>query len=293
MSGEALVQYALQLQGAAAACDPCSPGNPCKNEGTCFIQHATGFIPAGGTRILQTGKTPAGKCDASTMASYAAEIDAQCCGADNAACSRKVPTSCDVGCAAVLLPFWADCFESIQFWDSSAAAADFEKVVALCEARRSLRPVGGSCPRAATLAAKCGSAIAAGVGNCIVCVAKHFACDDDGAIDAFCSDGGGKAPAPPPPPGGFMCECAKGWRGHVCDQATGCDGSPCGEHGTCTASGGSYACDCATGWSGPRCDVHQCALPYTTVSDAWRGTDHASGDKGGASHGPWGHSGTA
>ena len=55
MSGEALVQYALQLQGAAAACDPCSPGNPCNNEGTCFIQHATGFIPAGGTRILQTG----------------------------------------------------------------------------------------------------------------------------------------------------------------------------------------------------------------------------------------------
>ena len=54
-----------------------------------------------------------------------AAINEQCCGSDDAACSSGVPTSCDVGCASVFLPFLRDCPD---------VALPFASVVALCEA---------------------------------------------------------------------------------------------------------------------------------------------------------------
>eukprot|EP01050_Picozoa_sp_SAG11_P000433 SAG11_NODE_13_length_26388_cov_67.360341_5_plen_640_part_00 len=48
----------------------------------------------------------------------------------------------------------------------------------------------GTCPGTTELQSKCGDTVAAGPGNCAVCVLAHFtACADDGAIDAFCSGG--------------------------------------------------------------------------------------------------------
>lgn len=202
MSSEDLVQYALQLQNASDTCNPCSPGNPCKNEGRCFVQHETGLLPDGQ------------QCVSDSLAVRTAEINEQCCGADDATCHDGTPTSCDSGCASVFLPFWKDCAEALQ-------ASDLSRVVALCS-------------------------------NGVAEVQQR----------------------------GFTCECADGWRGDMCDVATGCDSSPCGVHGFCTATGGRYTCACQSGWSGPRCDVNQCSLPYLTISDPWRGTDYASGSHG-------------
>eukprot|EP01048_Picozoa_sp_COSAG05_P022642 COSAG05_NODE_4608_length_1440_cov_1.304251_2_plen_327_part_01 len=55
------------------------------------------------------------------------------------------------------------------------------------------------------------------------------------------------------------CACAVGWRGLRCENPTGCDGSPCGAHGTCTASGGSHSCACRDGWIGADCEHDPCS----------------------------------
>jgi hypothetical protein len=99
---------------ACGACDACS-SFPCQNGGTCT---------ATGTAHLQKGT-----CATAEMGSSTAAINAQCCGADDADCAGGLPTSCDAGCAATFLPFWASCGSAMQ------GAADYSGVVALCEAR--------------------------------------------------------------------------------------------------------------------------------------------------------------
>ena len=222
MSSEELVQYALQLQGQQSSCDPCFPGNPCINEGTCFPTHETGFLPGTGPAGGRLRALQAATCESTEVTSRTAEINEQCCGEDDKECEGGTPTSCDAGCAAVFLPFWADCASQFQF----LGMGDLSSVVRMCQAQ---------------------------------------------------------VPEPEPEPEPerrFTCDCPTGWRGDLCDQPTGCEGLPCGEHGTCTANGGTHTCSCATGWSGPSCEVQQCSLPYHTVSDAWRSTKHESGDKG-------------
>ena len=69
--------------------------------------------------------------------------------------------------------------------------------------RRAQSGKKGTCPAAAELQSKCGSAVAAGVGNCDVCVTMHFkTCTDDDAIDAFCSGSGGSGGSGPDGGGG-------------------------------------------------------------------------------------------
>ena len=70
-----------------------------------------------------------GACAAAEMSSSTAAINAQCCGADDAECAGGLPSSCDAGCAATFLPFWAACGSVMQ------GAADYSSVVALCEAQ--------------------------------------------------------------------------------------------------------------------------------------------------------------
>ena len=64
-------------------------------------------------------------------------IHIECCGTDDAARNDWKPTSCDAGCAATFLPFWAECAEKVQWGDMSSAVALCGGVpgyaVAVCE----------------------------------------------------------------------------------------------------------------------------------------------------------------
>jgi hypothetical protein len=54
--------------------------------------------------------------------------------------------------------------------------------------------------------------------------------------------------------GSYQCACEDGWSGAHCDHATGCDGGPCGQHGTCTVRAqGSHECACSNGYDGDAC----------------------------------------
>ena len=48
-------------------------------------------------------------CATAEMHRTITNMNAQCCGADDAVCSGGMPTSCDAGCASVFLPFWKTC----------------------------------------------------------------------------------------------------------------------------------------------------------------------------------------
>ena len=77
------------------------------------------------------------KCDAASLASHTTAIHSECCGTDDAACNDGKPTSCDAGCAATFLPFWAECAEKVQWGDMSGVVALCggvpEHAVAVCE----------------------------------------------------------------------------------------------------------------------------------------------------------------
>jgi hypothetical protein len=102
---------------ACGACDACS-SFPCENGGTCTATSTS--APAHHYLQQET-------CIAADMSSSTTTINAQCCGADDAECAGGLPTSCDAGCAASFLPFWASCGSAMQ------GAADYLGVVALCE----------------------------------------------------------------------------------------------------------------------------------------------------------------
>ena len=56
-----------------------------------------------------------------------AAVNAECCNEKAEDCSSGRPTTCNPGCARVLLPYFADCKASLGLF-----AADFADVVALC-----------------------------------------------------------------------------------------------------------------------------------------------------------------
>ena len=163
------------------------------------------------------------------MSSSTAAINVQCCGADDAECAGGLPTSCDPGCAAVFLPFWASCGSAMQ------GAADYSGVVALCQAQ--VAEEQGS---------KFHCACAKGWSGTLC--TEPTGCDSSpcGAHGDCVAQGGSHS-----------CTCETGWNGADCAHATGCDSSPCGAHGNCVAHGGGYSCSCEAGWSGSTC-----AKPY-------------------------------
>ena len=75
------------------------------------------------------------------MAGRSAQITATCCDELTEDCIGGYPHTCNVGCAAVFLPFWTECRSALGK-DSSA----FEPAV-VCEA--TTRPNGGSVARGA------------------------------------------------------------------------------------------------------------------------------------------------
>eukprot|EP01051_Picozoa_sp_SAG22_P005498 SAG22_NODE_328_length_12271_cov_9.681811_4_plen_256_part_00 len=69
-------------------------------------------------------------------------------------------------------------------------------------------------------------------------------------------------------PGAFVCECAAGFSGHICeDDNDECESDPCQNGGTCSESSSdgavpadAFACDCAAGYNGAAYegDVNDC-----------------------------------
>ena len=69
--------------------------NPCQHGGTC------GAVDAAPHHVRS--EQPTGSCPGSTLQTRIEQVNAQCCGADDAACDKGRATSCDSGCAAVFL----------------------------------------------------------------------------------------------------------------------------------------------------------------------------------------------
>eukprot|EP01047_Picozoa_sp_COSAG01_P001817 COSAG01_NODE_44_length_32259_cov_19.234297_1_plen_654_part_00 len=72
-------------------------------------------------RSLQSG----GQCG--NMATRAQQVQARCCDEVTEDCSGGYPRTCNAGCAAVFLPFWAECGSLL---DNSAV---YQPVVAMCQ----------------------------------------------------------------------------------------------------------------------------------------------------------------
>ena len=80
------------------------------------------------------------------------------------------------------------------------------------------------------------------------------------------------------------CACAAGWRGLRCENPTGCDGSPCGAHGTCTATAGSHTCACEDGWSGDGCETSTICQPPSCWPEIYRFTGTVQYTEGQLTH---------
>lgn len=68
-----------------------------------------------------------------------ADVNAVCCDDQTEDCSSGRPATCNVGCARVLLPYFADCRGSLGI-----VAADFEDVIALCHAAQAGTSAAGA-----------------------------------------------------------------------------------------------------------------------------------------------------
>jgi len=61
--------------------------------------------------------------------------------------------------------------------------------------------------------------------------------EDDPCYQVECGRHGSCVPAGI---GAAVCSCSAGWSGDSCDHPRGCDGNPCGSHGTCSADGKAH-----------------------------------------------------
>ena len=65
----------------------------------------------------------------SSLAKRASEVNGECCDEPEEDCSSGRPATCNIGCARVLLPFFAECGSVLGM----TAASEFEDVVVLCQ----------------------------------------------------------------------------------------------------------------------------------------------------------------
>jgi hypothetical protein len=67
-----------------------------------------------------------GSCD---LQARTEAVNSECCDEPTEDCSSGIPATCNVGCAVVVLPFFADCSNTL-----GKHASDFDDVVELCQA---------------------------------------------------------------------------------------------------------------------------------------------------------------
>eukprot|EP01047_Picozoa_sp_COSAG01_P061164 COSAG01_NODE_7599_length_3123_cov_203.193867_2_plen_376_part_01 len=85
----------------------------------------------GGHRILQ------GSASCPTFSHRVTAVSTECCNEPTEDCSSGAPAVCNAGCAAVFLPFWADCSSLLPH------AAQYQGTVALCQASAHADAGGG------------------------------------------------------------------------------------------------------------------------------------------------------
>eukprot|EP01047_Picozoa_sp_COSAG01_P087719 COSAG01_NODE_20310_length_960_cov_1.006969_1_plen_277_part_01 len=90
---------------------------------------ASSNFNGGHRRYLQTG----GQC--ANMAARAQSVQARCCDEPTEDCSSGYPRTCNAGCAAVFLPFWAECGALLN------NAAVYQQTASLC--RQAQQPSPG------------------------------------------------------------------------------------------------------------------------------------------------------
>ena len=74
-------------------------------------------------------------CDSDELSWRTDDIDRECCDEPSEDCSSGYPRTCNAGCAALFLPFWAECRTAL-----GKGSQHFEPVVAMCEAAASDAP---------------------------------------------------------------------------------------------------------------------------------------------------------
>lgn len=59
----------------------------------------------------------------------------------------------------------------------------------------------------------------------------------------------------------YRCECAIGWTGNKCQLRDNCASSPCKNGAKCVTTDGGFVCECANGFKGALCtqDVDECS----------------------------------
>ena len=215
------------------------------------------------------------------LATRTKELDAECCDEQSEDCSSGHPSSCNAGCAAVLLPFFADCSDAL----GPAAVKAFADVVSLCRSAGEPPPPPSCSDDTAALVsmfgtgATCVNSRCARVGEPMTCT-NTFVDDICGYLDRVgrLSVCGCSCDQPPPPPPCFAfadepsvetsscTACPEGSAPADCTDATCADGYLTGsfQGGSCHPAAGLDA---------------QCRQPYTTLTDAWRSTTSGYTDR--------------
>ena len=83
-------------------------------------------------RRAQSGEP---SCDSDEVSWRTDDINRECCDEPSEDCSSGYPRTCNAGCAALFLPFWAECRTAL-----GKESGNFEPVVELCEAAASAAP---------------------------------------------------------------------------------------------------------------------------------------------------------
>ena len=90
------------------------------------------------------------RCKPADLAARTAEITAECCDAPGEDCTGGTPHTCNAGCAAAFLPFWAECRSAL-----GEGRGRFEVAVARCEAATPTTPSATSLSLAEQLNVQC------------------------------------------------------------------------------------------------------------------------------------------
>eukprot|EP01047_Picozoa_sp_COSAG01_P006930 COSAG01_NODE_256_length_20138_cov_24.233694_6_plen_725_part_00 len=178
-------------------------------------------------------------------------VNAECCDEPTEDCSTGTPSSCNIGCANVLLPFFDLCNENVGH--------QFDIIVAKCNATTDACATlpcqnGGVC--SAQLVGS-GHRRLQGVSNGLhsfqcACPTNYYGA----SCETFCSvstcSGHGNCDAST-----GDCICVVGYTGSQCDvNIDDCASHPCLHGATCVDGVNSYTCSCAAGYAGLSCDVN-------------------------------------